>query len=196
MTYSTTLHPKKENYMEFFTNIFKKILGKTKPNPSDIIYLDLETTGLDASIEEILQISIIDDTGKVLLDSLVKPNHTHHWEEAEKINLISPSMVSNAPSIEELRPKIQAIINSAKIICIYGASFDTKFLRAVNINVKNESIVDVLKLVRKNINDTSNHKLTTIASHLGFDYTNQSAHNALTDVKATKYVYDYLRQKE
>ena len=36
------------------------------------VYLDTETTGLEKT-DEIVEISIVDDSGQVLLDSLVKP---------------------------------------------------------------------------------------------------------------------------
>jgi DNA polymerase-3 subunit epsilon len=37
------------------------------------VFLDLETTGLDPRTDEILEIGILDDAGRVLLDSLVRP---------------------------------------------------------------------------------------------------------------------------
>lgn len=40
----------------------------------ETFFFDTETTGL-TSEDEIFSISIIDDNGKVLLDTLVKPEH-------------------------------------------------------------------------------------------------------------------------
>lgn len=37
------------------------------------VYIDTETTGLDSYRDEILEIAIVDDNGKSLVNSLVKP---------------------------------------------------------------------------------------------------------------------------
>ena len=49
------------------------------------VFLDLETTGLDPRTDEILEIGILDDAGRVLLDSLVRPERHRRWPGAEAI---------------------------------------------------------------------------------------------------------------
>ena len=44
--------------------------------PIDLIVVDTETTGLDASIDELLQVSIIDGDGNTLYNGYFKPEHT------------------------------------------------------------------------------------------------------------------------
>lgn len=41
------------------------------------IVIDTETTGLDPEKDELLQVSIIDDEGNVLFNSLFRPERTH-----------------------------------------------------------------------------------------------------------------------
>lgn len=53
-------------------------------NPSGIIVLDTETTGLNWEDDELLQISIIDGDGNTLINEYVKPYWTDQWEEAQK----------------------------------------------------------------------------------------------------------------
>lgn len=59
------------------------------------IVIDTETTGLTDS-DELLQISVIDDAGTVLFDSLVRPYFHTEWPEAQKVNGITPEMVAGA----------------------------------------------------------------------------------------------------
>ncbi len=66
------------------------------------IVLDTETTGLNAAEDELLQVSIIDNEGAVLFDSYIKPTQHTEWAEAERINHISPEMVADSPTIEEV----------------------------------------------------------------------------------------------
>lgn len=61
------------------------------------IVIDTETTGLNAGVDELLQVSIIDDEGKTLFNSYIKPSKTKSWDSAMAVNHITPEMVANAP---------------------------------------------------------------------------------------------------
>ena len=51
----------------------------------EYIFVDTETTGLNAETDELLSISIIDHYGRCIFNSLVKPENKRSWDEAEKI---------------------------------------------------------------------------------------------------------------
>lgn len=80
------------------------------------------------SEDEILSISIIDGNGKVLLDTLIKPEYHSKWTEAEKINHISPEIVKDKPTIKELRPILLSTFINCKLLVAYNMAFDIKFL--------------------------------------------------------------------
>lgn len=63
----------------------------------EYIFIDTETTGLNAERDELLSVSVVDHYGKCIFNSLVKPEHRDNWDDAEKINGITPAMVKNAP---------------------------------------------------------------------------------------------------
>lgn len=94
------------------------------PLDNNSVILDTETTGL--SDIEICEISIIDSSGNVLLDSLIKPIKPIP-EDATAIHGISNEMVADAPTFAELNPEIIKILSDKKII-IYNAQFDVKAL--------------------------------------------------------------------
>jgi DNA polymerase-3 subunit epsilon len=80
------------------------------------VFLDLETIGLDPRTDEILEIGILDDAGNVLLDSLVRPARHRRWRGAAAIHGIAPKDVANAPTLDELRPRIVAAVHDALVV--------------------------------------------------------------------------------
>lgn len=87
------------------------------------ICLDTETTGLNPSFDEILQLSIIDsNTNEVLFNDYFKPQYTVCWDEAQAVNGISYDDVSNCKSITQSLAQIQNIIDRADKIYGYNVT--------------------------------------------------------------------------
>ncbi|HIH8965823.1 3'-5' exonuclease [Serratia marcescens] len=89
------------------------------------LVLDTETTGLDDKAE-IIEIAVIDATGKVLLNTLVKPSKPIP-AEATAIHGITDEMVKDAPTWPEVSPQLCSLI-SGKTIAIYNAEYDLRLL--------------------------------------------------------------------
>lgn len=89
------------------------------------LVLDTETTGLDDKAE-IIEIAVIDATGKVLLNTLVKPSKPIP-AEATAIHGITDEMVKDAPTWPEVNPQLCSLI-SGKTIAIYNAEYDLRLL--------------------------------------------------------------------
>jgi len=91
------------------------------------LILDTESTGLD-DIAEIVQIAVIDHEGNVLLDTLIKPSTAiNESGRAYEVNGIGNKMVADAPTFDEVLPKLLAIIAN-KVVAIYNAPFDTRII--------------------------------------------------------------------
>ena len=115
-------------------------------DPIDLIVVDTETTGLYASADELLQVSIIDGDGNTLYNGYFKPEHTESWPKAEEVNHISPEMVANAPSIQSEIAAIGNILSRAKTIVGYNTGYDLRFLRAAGWKrPEGQKIVDVMQ---------------------------------------------------
>lgn len=89
----------------------------------DYLILDTETTGLHSG-SEICQIAIINSSGAVLLDTLVKPVHPIP-AEATAIHGITNEMVADAPMWQYLT--VRNLIQNKNVI-IYNADYDVTML--------------------------------------------------------------------
>ncbi len=95
-----------------------------------VLFFDLELTGVYHH-DEILSVSIVDGTGEVIMDTLVKPARKRKWKQTEKIHGITPDMVADAPSLAELTPRIKEIFDAADILIAYGISTDYSHIKEI-----------------------------------------------------------------
>jgi DNA polymerase-3 subunit epsilon len=93
-----------------------------KDNP---FFLDTETTGLD-DYAKICELSIVDVSGNILMDTLISPLDPIP-PEATKIHGISNAMVDGAPSFPDVLPRLQAILKGHTVVT-YNCSYDFRLL--------------------------------------------------------------------
>lgn len=95
-----------------------------------VLFFDLELTGV-YDHDEILSVSIMNANGELLMNTYVRPVHTKKWKVTEKIHGITPEMVADAPTLEELTPKLKEIIASADNLIAYGVSTDYSHIKKI-----------------------------------------------------------------
>lgn len=108
------------------------------------IYIKVETTGTNINTAEILRVSIVNDYGKTLFDEYVCPIHTLEWPIATQFNGITPQMVANAKTFDEMREEIQNIFNDTKMVVGYNSGFEMRFLRKNGIKY-NQKVISVME---------------------------------------------------
>ena len=97
---------------------------------SKVLFFDLELTGVYHH-DEILSVSIVDGNGSVIMDTLIKPAHKKKWKQTEKIHGITPDMVADAPSLEEITPTLRALFDAADVVIAYGISTDYSHIKYI-----------------------------------------------------------------
>lgn len=99
----------------------------------DFVILDTETTGLTDE-DEIVQIAVIDPTGKALLNTYVQPLRAgrllekHDGLSASDINGITPDMLTNAPIWPDVYAQLATILTGKRVV-IYNAAFDERMIQ-------------------------------------------------------------------
>lgn len=154
---------------------------------SDYCIIDLETTGLSAEFDEIIELAALKIRGNEIISryqQLVKP--TNEIDEfITELTGITNEMVANQPSIDKAIKSFLDFIDNETIVG-HNTSFDIQFIqKAANSELENEYI-DTLQLARKVYPDLKHHRLKDMAKYLKFDYT---AHRALGDCEATFELY-------
>ncbi|HET9016840.1 MAG TPA: 3'-5' exonuclease [Thermomicrobiaceae bacterium] len=92
----------------------------------DVAYLDTETTGLDGTAE-IVDIAVVDNAGRVLLDTLVRPGRPIP-ADATRIHHITDQMVAAAPSWPEVYRALAGILRRYPCVVVYNAPFDARMI--------------------------------------------------------------------
>jgi DNA polymerase-3 subunit epsilon len=90
------------------------------------VYIDTETTGTGPN-DCIIEISLIDHNGDVLVDSLVKPIGKIS-SGARAVHGITDDLIQDAPRWESVWIQVEAAITN-RVIGIYNVDFDLRMIR-------------------------------------------------------------------
>ena len=164
-----------------------------------IIYLDTETNGLDSEEDDVLEISIIDDEGTILLDTLYSPIKQTSWPQAEGIHGITPAMCAGYPTLVDLMPQIAEIFYQYSDLVIYNSTFDLSFIvkaaSAANVELPSITHHCAMQDFMEAVHCNRWQKLTVAAAVAGHEWTGE-AHRALADAQACRGVWRWLRDRQ
>ena len=164
-----------------------------------VYVIDTETTGLDRDEDEILQLSIVDESGCTVYNSLFRPERHTSWEEAEKINHITPEIVANAPTFKEMLPIINEIFSFCGTVIGYNTGFDLAFLEKAGVEFREDTkVIDVQAMFMPiagewdwQQNKYKWQSLVKCAEYCGYKWRG-SAHDSLADALATLHCFNSL----
>lgn len=133
------------------------------------VAVDVETTGLSPLANELIEISAIKYKGIEKIDTfstLIKPKSRIPYY-ITNITGITNEMVVNSPIVEEIMPKLVNFIGESPIVA-HNANFDYSFLQSYSNNsFSKNQVIDTVRIGRKLFPSLPNHKLGTIAKHIG-----------------------------
>jgi len=163
----------------------------------DYVVFDIETTGLNKETNRIIEIGAVRVKDGVIIDTyneLLNQNVCIP-EEVTAINNITNEMLESGmdPSLAFL--KFQNFIMNSEFLVGHNAYyFDYPFLQnemARNgIELKKYYIKDTMFIAKKKLPGLSSYSLKNLTQHFGI--INKDAHRALSDVLATKELFEKL----
>ncbi len=165
--------------------------------PKDFVAFDLETTGfappckiLEIGAVKVINYKIIDEFQTFVDPCCIIPKHI------TEINGINQQMVSNAPEIGDALPLFLKFIGSLPIAA-HNASFDMKFINYEGMKLGcriTNKVIDTLALSRRHYPRLENHKLNTVARHLGV--INKLEHRGLYDAMVVAEIMIKMSQDD
>lgn len=165
-----------------------------------VLFFDLELTGF-YDRDEIISISIIDGTGRLIMNTLVKPTHTQKWKKTEKIHGITPEMVKDAPTLGELTDEIKAIFAEADNIIAYGVSTDYSHIKYIYGTEEERAALkskvrccasEYVRYMHENHPELVHASLTDAMECLNIEWEGGVAHSSLPDTYGCRRVWEKL----
>lgn len=161
----------------------------------DYIVLDLETTGLDPTFDEIIEIAAIKISyGKKVSEfsTLVKPENKID-EYITQLTGITNEMVKDAPKIEKVLHDLMNFLGDSVVVA-HNANFDINFLYDNYMLYLNKpftnNFIDTMRISRRLFKDIR-HRLVDLAKE--FKISVDVQHRAMADCEVTQKVYEYMR---
>ncbi len=183
----------------FINDMLPAVKGRTDaPINGRYIIFDLETTGLSAATERIIEIGAVKvENGEILesFDLFVDPEKAI-TPEITRLTSITNEMVAGAPKETEALEQFFRFCDGCDILVAHNADFDMGFLRAAIRRCGREEDpvqIDTLVMARAMYPELKKHKLDTIAERLGV--TQKHHHRADDDARVLAEIFLKMVQK-
>lgn len=171
------------------------VIHKLRRKLYDFVVFDIETTGLNRSADQIIQLSAVKYKNDKVVDQFDSFINPHRKLEQNIVFLtgITDNDLVNAPELDEVLNQFTEFIEDLPLIGHNIIKFDLPFLYAHGFSVADVSVIDTVKLSSSKLSELENHKLPTLKKFYGI---NNASHNALLDCQTNAIVYQKLRDDD
>jgi DNA polymerase III subunit epsilon len=157
------------------------------------IAIDVETTGLEAGTDEIIEVAAVKFTTDTVLETfqkLIKPQHSLPLKIARLTN-ISEDMLANAPRFSEVAPELVRFVKSYPLVG-HSIGFDLRMLQAQGMRFA-QPAYDTFDMATLLMPRAPAYRLGALAAAIGIAH--EDAHRALADADATRQVFLHLLKR-
>lgn len=157
------------------------------------VSLDIETTGLSADRDAIIEIGAVRFKGDRVFDTyntFVDPGRPIPYK-IQQLTGITPDDIDGAPKVQAVLPGLTRFVGDNPIIG-HNIGFDLGFLQKQGVFQRQASI-DTFELASILLPHASRYSLTALLDHLGVELpADDQAHRALDDAQATRRLFEAL----
>ena len=161
------------------------------------IVLDTETTGLDYTKEKMVEFAAVRlENGKIKdeFQTLINPEQ-HIRKSSIAIHGITPDMVADAPTEQEIMPKILEFIGDYPIVA-HNAIFDYTFLNEASLRTTGKELsnprIDSQQMFKEVYPELESHGLEALTKKFNVELNNH--HRAMADTMGLALAYPSLKK--
>lgn len=169
-----------------------------KPEIVDKVFLDIETTGLDADHDEIIEIGAVKlaadeetEFHRLICTGVMIP------DAVRNLTGITHEMLKNGSPLEESIQDLYAFIQDSVLVG-YNLSFDLRFLNMalakLSLGPIHNQTIDLIREAKKRNSFQTNYKFETTLKEYGIDQT--VPHRALEDAKLMEQLYYQMERNK
>jgi DNA polymerase-3 subunit epsilon/ATP-dependent DNA helicase DinG len=154
------------------------------------VAIDVETTGLEAGVDEIIEVAAVKFRGDEVLETfsqLVKPRHSLPLK-ITRLTGIAAESLAGAPRFSEVAPDLVRFVKSYPLVG-HSIGFDIRMLQAQGMRFA-QPAYDTFDLATLLFPQAPAYRLGALAAALGVAH--DEAHRALSDADATRQVFLHL----
>ena len=165
----------------------------------DIVFFDIETTGLNPARDEIIEIGAVKmrngvKTGE--MQSLIRPAFPVSEEISKLTGITNAMLAQEGIELKDALEKFLNFIGNDKLVGHNIVDFDIKFINAalkkLSLNPIPNPTEDTLKMARVMLKKISDHKLCTVGQSLGVFPDKCILHRSIADSSLCAEIYRRL----
>lgn len=163
--------------------------------PPTRVALDLETTGLHAEQDAILEVAAIKFQGDTVLDTfdtLIAPGRSVPYR-VQRLTGITPQQLVGAPQFDSIARQLQQFIGDFPIVG-HSIPFDVSFLRRRGLPMRNNLLIDTFELATVLLPSLPSYNLGQVAEALGV-HVSPGRHRAMVDTVLAMEVFLALHKR-
>ncbi len=158
-----------------------------------ILFFDLEMTGGNCALDEILQLTLVDMFKGVIFNEYIRPKKCKSWKETEKIHHITPEMVQHCPTLKDFQHEIKKALTNADVMVGYGIENDLRFMKKNKLFAGKRTIIyDLQRSFSRLCSSNSDMPSLQSCAHYCACPSFGTLHNSLTDACMTIYCFSVL----
>ena len=169
---------------------------KSSASFDSYVVVDLETTGLSFTEDEIIEIGAIlvkDKQIEASYSALIKPNKKLPASIQSLTGISNEMLDVEGRVLSEVIPEFLTFVEDLPIVS-HNVNFDYGFLRLacqnLNLPLLSNRSIDTLSLARRLLDDVRDFKLQTLVEY--FNIETDTKHRSLADCISTHMVYEKL----
>jgi len=164
----------------------------------DYVVIDVETTGLSAGRDEIIEIGAVkirEQKVEATFQALVKTEGEIPKQVSHLTGLTKEMLIAEGRQLAEVLPEFLSFVGDLLVVA-HNGDFDYAFLRSAceeyGLPLLSNRRIDTLSMAKRYVEQVPNYKLETLLDYFGVPAT--KLHRSLDDCFATVQLYQKLNE--